>query len=194
MEQVVADPATFMESSCEPPEYDQAPSVQLASHLLRWSEVFIVSITAISSSNALATNPGLQIERTAARAADNASVEISFEPASRSSTPMSKLSNGVIDTLRNFEQTRADNRLAMQNAGAGPASSMSVAKDEMLSGPASIRPSGSSMSAEEAAKPVSTTDAVSAMTRSFDYAIETQLIVKTGSQFSTSASSLMRGQ
>jgi len=121
-------------------------------------------------------------------------VKISFSPPTASSTPMDKIGSGVLDTLRNFEQTRAAKRDSMNVVHGGPASSVSMAKNELLAGPASIRPASGGEVASAVPESASVDDAVNAMTRSFDYAIETQLIVKTGSQFSTSASSLMRGQ
>ena len=122
-------------------------------------------------------------------------VRISFEPpAGGANTPMDRIGSGIVDTLRNFEQSRTAKRESMSMAQGGPASPVSMAKQELLSGPASVRPaSGGELSAKPT-EAVGFDEAVGAMTRSFDYAIETQLIVKTGSQFSSSASSLMRGQ
>ncbi len=107
---------------------------------------------------------------------------------------MDRIGSGILDTLRNFEQSRAAKRESMSMAQGGPASPVAAAKEELLSGPASIRPSSGGEIAAKPAESVGFDEAVGAMTRSFDYAIETQLIVKTGSQFSSSASSLMRGQ
>lgn len=121
-------------------------------------------------------------------------VKISFSPPVASDTPIDKLGSGVLDTLRGFEQTRASKRESMSLAQGGPASPVSAAKSELLAGPASIRPAAGGEVSNAAPASVSVDDAVNAMTRSFDYAIETQLIVKTGSQFSSSAASLMRGQ
>ncbi len=155
-----------------------------------------MSITSIASQSAVnsGAQSGIQMERAAARTSNGSEIEIQFSPPSRSAAPMNQLSSGLLDSLRNFEQTRAENRSAMQGAGVGPASSMASAKSEMLSGPANIRPvSGDAIKMQSAETP-GFDQAVEAMTRSFDYAIETQLIVKTGSQFSSSAASLMRGQ
>jgi len=166
-----------------------------------------VSITAISSHGGMSAQGAASMERSTAQMGDlkgatgaqgaaspSDTVKISFSPPSTSTTPMDKLGSGVMDTLRNFEQTRAAKRDSMGSVQGGPASSVSMAKSELLSGPASIRPASGGDVASAAPESVSVDDAVNAMTRSFDYAIETQLIVKTGSQFSTSASSLMRGQ
>jgi len=171
-----------------------------------------VSITAISSHGGVGTQAGAALERSAMQAANPNSaggssatsgagvssasnqVSISFEPPAASNTPMDRLGSGLLDTLRDFEQTRSSKRDSMSQAQGGPASPISMAKDELLSGPASIRPAAGGDIAAKPADPIGFDDAVDAMTRSFDYAIETQLIVKTGSQFSTSASSLMRGQ
>ncbi len=154
-----------------------------------------MSITSIASQGAVNNaQSGIQMERAAARASSGSEVEVQFSPPSKSAAPMSQLSNGLLDSLRNFEQTRAQNRDAMQSTGTGPASSIAAAKSEMLGGPANIRPaSGDALNVKPVESP-GFDEAVQAMTRSFDYAIETQLIVKTGSQFSSSAASLMRGQ
>ncbi len=121
-------------------------------------------------------------------------VRISFEPPAVSNTPMDRIGSGILDTLRDFEQSRAAKRESMSMAQGGPASPVMAAKQELLAGPASVRPSAGGELSAKPAEAVGFDEAVGAMTRSFDYAIETQLIVKTGSQFSSSASSLMRGQ
>ena len=128
-------------------------------------------------------------------AADAANrVTISFAPPSQTATPMDRIGSGLLDTLRNFESTRAAKRESMSATQGGPASPVAMAKEDLLAGPASIRPATGGEAASGIRESMSVEDALGAMTRSFDYAIETQLIVKTGSQFSTSASSLMRGQ
>lgn len=152
-----------------------------------------MSVTNISLQAGSVPSSNFQMERISAGMVGKQGVEISFQPQLQSNTPMSQIGSGIMDTLRNFEQTRVDNREAMKGAGVGPASSLDSAKAELLSGPASIQPA-SGTQAPGPASNIGYDDAVSAMTRSFDYAIETQLIVKTGSQFSSSASSLMRGQ
>ncbi len=158
-----------------------------------------MSISAIASqgginAQALSNAQRAAIEPAQGRASSSQPVTIEFAPPSKTSTPMGQIGNGLVDTLRNFEETRSANRKAMSNVGVGPASSLDVAKSELLSGPASIRPSSGVNTAVNAPEPLGFDQAVGAMTRSFDYAIETQLIVKTGSQLSSSASSLMRGQ
>jgi len=165
-----------------------------------------VSITAISANGGANPQAGAMMERVAAQTASpkgageasatGQQVQISFAPptSDTTATPMGQLGSGLIDTMRNFEQMRSARRDSMSSAHNGPASPIDSAKQELLSGPASIRPASGGEIAQQAPAEVNFDDAVSAMTRSFDYAIETQLIVKTGSQFSTSASSLMRGQ
>ncbi len=162
-----------------------------------------MSIAAVTSHGGVGSQLGASMERAATQAADASGasgasgiskVNISFSPPAQSNAPMDRLGSGLLDTLRNFEQTRAANRDSMSAAQGGPASPVAMAKDELLSGPASIRPAAGGEIAAEPPAAVGYEDAVGAMTRSFDYAIETQLIVKTGSQFSSSASSLMRGQ
>ncbi len=158
-----------------------------------------MSISAIASqggvnAQAAAATQRASIEPSQNKASSSESVTIEFAPPSRTTTPMGKIGNGLIDTLRNFEETRSANRKAMSGAGVGPASSVDIAKSELLAGPASVRPAAGGNEVARPAEPLGFDQAVSAMTRSFDYAIETQLIVKTGSQLSSSASSLMRGQ
>ena len=165
-----------------------------------------MSVTAISSHGGMGAQGAASMERSAAQMGDlkgaggaagtnpGDSVKISFSPPTAANSPIDKLGSGVLDTLRSFEQTRASKRESMSAAQGGPASPVSAAKSELLAGPASIRPAAGGDVASSAPESVSVDDAVNAMTRSFDYAIETQLIVKTGSQFSSSASSLMRGQ
>ena len=124
--------------------------------------------------------------------ASSEQVAIKFAPSNGASSPLEQVGSSVMDQLKNFEASRASRNAAMQRMNAGPASAIDTAKSELLSGPASqsMRASDASSTgqAQEADR------AITAMTRTFDYAIETQLIVKTGSQLSTSASSLMRGQ
>jgi hypothetical protein len=146
------------------------------------------------NAHASAATQRAAIEPSQGKASPNESVTIEFSPPSRTTSPMGKIGNGLIDTLRNFEETRSANRKAMNGVGVGPASSVDVAKSELLAGPASIRPASGGDGVGKPAEPLGFDQAVGAMTRSFDYAIETQLIVKTGSQLSSSASSLMRGQ
>jgi len=162
-----------------------------------------VSISAIASQGAAGSQAGVAMERAAAQASGaNASngatgtnqVTISFAPPAESNTPMDRIGSGLLDTMRDFEKTRASKRESMSIAQGGPASPVAMAKDELLSGPANIRPAAGGELSAKPAESVGFDEAVGAMTRSFDYAIETQLIVKTGSQFSSSASSLMRGQ
>lgn len=113
-------------------------------------------------------------------------VTVRFAPG-ETSGPLDKVGAGVMSTLKNFEAHRAARSKAVAGVVQGPATAIDAAKTELL-GPASV---GGMRSGEKAG---TVDNALQAMTRSFDYAIETQLIVKTGSQLSTSASSLMRGQ
>jgi len=162
-----------------------------------------VSITAIASQSGGAAQASVSMERAATQVANKESmagnqvsnqVRISFEPPVGANAPMDQIGSGILDTMRNFEQSRVNKRESMSMAQGGPASPVSAMKQELLAGPASIRPASGGEFTSVSTEPVGVEDAISAMTRSFDYAIETQLIVKTGSQFSTSASSLMRGQ
>ena len=167
-----------------------------------------MSIAAIASQGGINGHGGASVDGAASRsiqatrqeampdsgAGASGQVKISFAPPTETRTPMDRIGSGLLDTLRNFEQTRLAKRDAMSTTQGGPASPVALAKDELLAGPASVRPASGSDLAGNPAQPMGVEDALGAMTRSFDYAIETQLIVKTGSQFSSSASSLMRGQ
>lgn len=121
-------------------------------------------------------------------------LSVSFAPGTgQAAGPLDRVGDGIVSTLKGLEAARADRAKAMTSVQSGPANLVEAAKSELLAGPAS-----KSLIAETRANASAanghTDQALSAMTRSFDYAIETQLIVKTGSQLSTSASSLMRGQ
>ncbi len=158
-----------------------------------------MSISAIAAQGGVNPQAGAAAERASIARSDapaDGKVHISFAPTSTAAnaTPMDRIGSSLIDTLRDFEKTRATQRDAMGTAQGGPASPVTVAKDELLSGPATVRPASGESLSTQPAEAVGFDDAVTAMTRSFDYAIETQLIVKTGSQFSSSAASLMRGQ
>jgi len=119
-------------------------------------------------------------------------VAVKFAPGSDTSSPFQQVGSTVVSKLKDFEASRAGRNAAMSKMSAGPATAIETAISQLLDGPASRSLTNSApQSANGGAK---ADDAMAAMTRTFDYAIETQLIVKTGSQLSTSASSLMRGQ
>lgn len=125
--------------------------------------------------------------------ANSDQVAVKFAPSNGATSPLEQVGSSVMDKLKNFEASRANRNAAMHQIHAGPASAVDTAKADLLAGPASqsMRPTDGSAAMDGASQP---DRAITAMTRTFDYAIETQLIVKTGSQLSTSASSLMRGQ
>ncbi len=150
-----------------------------------------MTITPIGPNSAASTANAASAAQTATRAG-NEQVAVKFSPATDNAGPLDRVGSGVVSKLKDLEASRAMRSEAMIGTQAGPANPIDVAKSELLAGPAShslVSTSGMST----AATPESNL-AISAMTRTFDYAIETQLIVKTGSQISTSASSLMRGQ
>jgi len=153
-----------------------------------------MSNQAAGASSSMQRASDAAMQNPAGSASGTNQVNISFSPPTETNTPIDRLGSGLMDTLRDFEKTRSAKRDSMSNAQGGPASPVASAKSELLSGPASIRPSSGGDLSAKPTEAVGFDDAVGAMTRSFDYAIETQLIVKTGSQFSSSASSLMRGQ
>lgn len=143
-------------------------------------------------------NPASSAATTAANASQAAvrassdQVAVKFAPSTGAS-PLEQVGSTMMDKLKNFEANRMERNAAMRQVHAGPASAVETAKADLLDGPASR-----SMKAMDASSSMGaggqSDHAITAMTRTFDYAIETQLIVKTGSQLSTSASSLMRGQ
>lgn len=122
---------------------------------------------------------------------DQGSVTVRFAPGEESG-PLDRVGSSVMSSLKKFEATRAARSSAVSSVTQGPASAVDAAKAELLSGPASAR--GIAGAPPAAGGDQRVDHALTAMTRSFDYAIETQLIVKTGSQLSQSTSSLMRGQ
>lgn len=119
-------------------------------------------------------------------------VAVKFAPGSDAASPFQQVGSTVVSKLKDFEESRAGRNAAMTKMDAGPATAIESAKSQLLDGPASRSLTGDS--AQSVKGGTMADDAMTAMTRTFDYAIETQLIVKTGSQLSTSASSLMRGQ
>ena len=124
--------------------------------------------------------------------AANDQMAVKFAPSSGAASPLEQVGSTMLDKLKDFEASRNQRNAAMTRMDAGPASAIDSAKAELLAGPASQSMKTTEASATSANPQAD--NAITAMTRTFDYAIETQLIVKTGSQLSTSASSLMRGQ
>lgn len=119
-------------------------------------------------------------------------VSVKFAPGSDAASPFQQVGSTVVSKLKDFEASRAGRNAAMSKMNAGPATAIETAKTQLLDGPASRSLTSSGGQSVKGGSMAD--DAMTAMTRTFDYAIETQLIVKTGSQLSTSASSLMRGQ
>ena len=151
-----------------------------------------MSITPVGLNPTMPSPAGLQTGKPVSAQSGVGDVSVTFSDRADKAGPLSRVGEGMVDKLKQFEARRSASANAMSHMQPGPASPVDIAKSELLSGPASM-----SMRAESpgmAAAEMETDGAVAAMTRSFDYAIETQLIVKTGSQMSSSASSLMRGQ
>jgi len=149
-----------------------------------------ISPVGLNPASASASGPSAVAQSPTRASADP--VAIKFAPVTGAASPLEQVGSSVMAQLKNFEASRMNRNAAMQQMHAGPASAIQSAKAELLAGPASqsMKASGApSLAADTQAD-----RAMTAMTRTFDYAIETQLIVKTGSQLSTSASSLMRGQ
>ncbi|MDD2868176.1 hypothetical protein [Neomegalonema sp.] len=121
--------------------------------------------------------------------------------------PLSSLGSDLAQRLEAFDKTRLDSRkasvaaakdLAQGPASAGPSGEAAYARAraELAAGPASLRAgaAGSPSPGAAAANSGLYDRAFDAMRQSFDYAIETQMVVKTGSQFASSLNQLMRGQ
>jgi len=150
-----------------------------------------VTITPVGLNPAVSNSGSANLAQIATRAG-NEQVSVKFSPSADGAGPLDRVGSGVVSKLKDLEASRATRSQAMSGIHAGPANPVDIAKAELLAGPASQSLAASGGSSATAASEAD--QAVSAMTRTFDYAIETQLIVKTGSQISTSASSLMRGQ
>ena len=150
-----------------------------------------MTITPVSVNPAIASSSSTIASQTSARAGSE-SISVKFSPEAGFAGPLNRVGSGVVSGLKDLEASRAARTQSMTGVHAGPANPVDVAKSELLAGPAS-RSLGFD-TATDSTRMSGTDNAISAMTRTFDYAIETQLIVKTGSQISTSASSLMRGQ
>lgn len=150
-----------------------------------------MTITPIGLNPSAASANSVSLAQVATRAG-NEQVAVKFAPSTDTVGPLDRVGSGVVSKLKDLEASRAQRSQAMTGAHAGPANPVDIAKAELLAGPAS-QSLASPSSLPTSATPESS-NAITAMTRTFDYAIETQLIVKTGSQISTSASSLMRGQ
>lgn len=140
--------------------------------------------------------PGISMSRSAGAAPANgpagSDVKITFAPPSSTASPMDQLGAGILDRLRAFEKTRAASQNSLNGVTGGPASVVESAKAELLGGPARSSMIAGGNSVAQTGDPLE--QATTAMMRSFDYAIETTLVVKTGSQVSSSANSLLRGQ
>lgn len=140
-----------------------------------------MSITAVNT-----VAPAAQNVHNASATSASGAVTVQF--GAGSAGPLDQVGSGVMSVLKNFEASRSSKSQAMSGMIEGPANPVDAAKEQLISGPASsdgLKPASSGQGVDMAMR---------AMTRSFDYAIETQLIVKTGSQISTSANSMMRGQ
>ncbi len=127
--------------------------------------------------------------------------------AQNSAAPLPSLGSDLAQRLEAFDKTRLESRKASEAAAKdlaqGPASSGSSgeaayakARAELAAGPASLRAGAAQTPSPGAAASNSGLydRAFDAMRQSFDYAIETQMVVKTGSQFASSLNQLMRGQ
>ncbi|WP_018633167.1 hypothetical protein [Neomegalonema perideroedes] len=127
--------------------------------------------------------------------------------AQSSAAPLSSLGSDLAQRLEAFDKTRLDSRKASEAAAKdlaqGPASAgtsgeaaYAKARAELAAGPASLRAGAAQTTSPGAAAANSGLydRAFDAMRQSFDYAIETQMVVKTGSQFASSLNQLMRGQ
>ncbi len=128
--------------------------------------------------------------------------------AGGSAAPLDSIGADLAKRLEAFDKTRADARKAADAAsrdlaqgpaaggGAKAQAAYAQARAELAAGPASLRVGGAQTPSPGAAAANSGLydRAFEAMRQSFDYAIETQMVVKTGSQFASSLNTLMRGQ
>ncbi len=147
------------------------------------------------------------------------SLSVAFQPgaaqagaapaaANGSAAPLDSIGADLAKRLEAFDKTRADSRKAAEAAsrdlaqgpaaggGAKAQAAYAQARAELAAGPASLRVGGAQTPSPGAAAANSGLydRAFEAMRQSFDYAIETQMVVKTGSQFASSLNTLMRGQ
>lgn len=124
----------------------------------------------------------------------------------QSAAPLDSLGADLAKRLEVYDKTRLDSRKAAEVAakdlsqgpagGGGANAAYEKARAELSAGPASLRVGGAQTPSPGAAAANSGLydRAFDAMRQSFDYAIETQMVVKTGSQFASSLNQLMRGQ
>lgn len=135
-----------------------------------------------------------------------ASAAASVGDRAQSAAPLGSLGADLAQRLEAFDKTRLESRkaaeIASRDLSPGPASggganaAYEKARAELAAGPASLRVGAAQTPSPGAAAANSGLydRAFDAMRQSFDYAIETQMVVKTGSQFASSLNQLMRGQ
>ena len=123
--------------------------------------------------------------------------QVRFSPESGSASPLDQIGSDIAGTLRSYADRRTEFKEATREP-AGPASVLESVKSELLAGPASLSPAAgadfAAPNAEGPARDMQFTDAMEAMARTFDHAIETQLIVQSSAKVSSSATSLLRAQ
>lgn len=111
-------------------------------------------------------------------------------PEGPASGPLNTVGSGVMDSLDAVAQRRES---LIDRAGRSPDEMAAAARDALLPGPASLRPEAA-QAPSSGPDPLTTRETVSALARTFDYAIETHVVVKSISQFSNSANSLLKTQ
>lgn len=138
---------------------------------------------AAAPAGAGAPQPGSRVSREG--------VIVEFSPASEAHAPFSAMQSAVAGGLTSFERARNEAETASRSVS-GPATSLDAARQALMPGPAAIRPGGAEIAANEGGFDFA--KALTSMARTFDYAVETQLIAKTGAQFTSSLNTLSRGQ
>ncbi len=107
--------------------------------------------------------------------------------------PMKTMSDGVVDSLKAVAERRAEIRAA--HTDASPEAALNAARDALLPGPAELRPMTSEGPASAAPeRKIGVEDAMRLLADTFDYAVETQVVVKSVSEMSKSANSLLKTQ
>lgn len=144
-----------------------------------------------SSAEAQSFKASFHPQPDAAGAGDRPVVVVTSGPAEG---PMGALSNGVMDAV----QSVADRREAMTSGGAPSADdAVTAARDSLLPGPATLAPStanGPAQPSDSQPSMLSPREAIGVLAETFDYAVETHVVVKSVGQFSNSANALLKTQ
>lgn len=117
-------------------------------------------------------------------------VNMSNGPAT---SPLDTMAGGVMESLEGVARRRSE--MFEAQTAASPEELLATARDQLAPGPADLRPRGETGPASTPPPEHMTTDeAIAALGQTFDYAIETHVVVKSVSQFSNTANSLLKAQ